>query len=332
MSTRVSRIPMWVDCDPGHDDAMAIILAAYHPEINLLGISTVSGNQSVQKTTANAISMLESIGRTEIPVVMGASKPLLRFLQHDAEIHGESGLDGTKLLPKCNQELYEKSKQGKKAITVIYEAIMASSEPVSLIALGTLTNIALLVSVYPEVVKKVKVFSFMGGAISVGNRSAVAEFNIMCDPEAAQIVMNAGFEHMAMVPLDVTHTALVTPTVLEMIKSRVGKVNANFSTMVCELLMFFRDSYKNTFGFNEGPPLHDPLAVFYVVAREAFEEKLMRVDVECGEGMCAGQTVCDIWNYSAKPKNCYVTSKVDLEKFWNALVDSMAKAATVSPL
>ncbi|OMJ09903.1 Inosine-uridine-preferring nucleoside hydrolase-like protein [Smittium culicis] len=311
-----SKSPVWLDCDPGHDDAMAIILA---------------GNQSVEKTTANAISILEASGRSDVPVFMGAKKPLIRVIKHDPEIHGESGLDGTDLLPKCNKALYEKA-ESSTAINEMAKAILESSSPVHLVALGSLTNIALLVTVYPQVIENIEVFSFMGGAIGVGNRSAVAEFNILCDPEAAQIVMQAGFKHMAMVPLDVTHTALVTNSVLNQIESKVGPVNKNFSIMVKELMLFFKDSYAKTFGFNNGPPLHDPLAVYYLTNRASFEEKLMRVDVECGNGMCAGQTVCDIWEYSTAQKNCYVTSKVDVESFWEAMINSMALAAKNSPL
>ncbi|OLY81309.1 Inosine-uridine-preferring nucleoside hydrolase-like protein [Smittium mucronatum] len=300
-----SRTPIWLDCDPG--------------------------NQSVEKTTANAISILEASGRSDVPVFMGASKPLIRIAKHDPEIHGESGLDGTSLLPTFNKSLYEKAKSSV-AINEIAKAILNSPEPVYLVASGSLTNIAILVSVYPQIVNKVKVFSFMGGALGAGNRSAVAEFNILCDPEAAQIVMQAGFNHMAMVPLDVTHTVLVTDAVLKMIQNRVGPSNERFSKMIQELLLFFKGSYEKTFGFKEGPPLHDPLAIYYLISQGSFESKLMRVDVECGDGMCAGQTVCDIWGYSSLKKNCYVTSKVDAESFWETMIESMVIAGKNSSL
>ncbi|PVU99207.1 hypothetical protein BB560_005544, partial [Smittium megazygosporum] len=306
------KIPLWLDCDPGHDDAIAIILAAHNPRLELLGISTVSGNQTVDKTTINAIKMLEAVGRPEIPVYKGAGKPLLRFTKNDPEIHGESGLDGTDLLPALDEQRYIEAYE-KNAIEEMAKAIFASEEKVSLVALGPLTNIALLVCTYPAVVSKIKILSFMGGALKEGNRSAVAEFNILCDPEAAQIVMQAGFENLVMVPLDVTHKAIVTQEVLDRIKNSVDPVNSNFCMLVTDILLFFKSTYSSAFGFHSGPPLHDPLAVFYVLEPYAFSSKLMRVDVECGFGMCAGQTVCDIWDYEReKPKNCLVTQDIDL--------------------
>ncbi|OMH85897.1 Inosine-uridine-preferring nucleoside hydrolase-like protein [Zancudomyces culisetae] len=338
MSSNTEQILLWLDCDPGHDDALAIILAAFNSHVKFLGISTASGNQTAAKTTANAISILESIGKKhDIPVVMGASKPLLRKRQNSPEIHGESGLDGTSLLPKCDKVLYAKA-QERKAIDVMAQTILAQDRKVVLVATGAMTNIALLVSVYPEVVEKVEMFTFMGGAsFGPGNVSATAEFNIYIDPEAAQICMQAGFQHVAMIPLDVTHTVLVTDNIIDRIRREVGEKNKTFAQMICELMVFFRDTYERVFDFHDGPPLHDPLAVFYAITHKqnklAFKEKLMRVDVECGNGLCVGQTVCDIWgNSSTEEKNCYVTLSVDVDKFWDSMIEALVSGGASSPL
>merc|ERR1711865_681780 len=151
----------------------------------------------------------------------------------------------------------------------------------------------------------------MGGAIGVGNRSPVAEFNILCDPEAADIVFNSELE-VVMVPLEVTHTALATEHVL----SRIKSLDTPFATLVVDLLTFFRDTYKRVFDFDH-PPVHDICAVAYVIAPSMFQTRLMRVDVECGNGLCVGQTVCDVWDYSKEGANVHVATSMNVGAFWD---------------
>jgi inosine-uridine nucleoside N-ribohydrolase len=191
-----------LDCDPGHDDALAIILASYNPKVSLLGISTVSGNQSIDKTTLNAAKVLAVSGVQDVCVYKGQGSPLLRVPKHDPEIHGECGLGGSVLSTWTEADvnalnpsiLPAEGTVGKKGVIAMAEAILASPTPVALVATGALTNVALCLQLYPEIKANISQISFMGGAMETGNRSPVAEFNILCDPEAAEIVVNSGCE------------------------------------------------------------------------------------------------------------------------------------------
>jgi len=200
--------------------------------------------------------VLSITGLSHIDVVAGQGKPLMRPTLICPEIHGNTGLDSNNVgFPPITKKAVN-----KKAINHMYETIIASPEPVTIVATGALTNVALLLTVYPEIKSKISQLSILGGSIGIGNISPAAEFNILIDPEAARIVFESGLAHFVMVPLEVSHTALVTPNVVE----RIAKMNSNFSRLAVDLLHFFADSYKKVFGF-EFPPLHDPLAVAYVI-------------------------------------------------------------------
>ena len=375
-STRAMTTYLWLDCDPGHDDAMAIILAAHgmNPNVIVAGVSTTCGNQTLAKTTDNALRILHLIGRDDVgarpppprehhrtivrahrvvlsipnrhsshlsdpspavarvaEVYAGADKPLTRPRRNCPEIHGESGLDGPDIPPA------PRGANPKKAIVAMaaaFERILEipSARPV-LVATGALTNVALLFSVYPELAGAVEVV-LMGGALGKGNTGPVAEFNIQCDPEAARIVFESG-ANLTMVPLEATHTALVTPEVRERLlgnPAASGRAPSRFRRLVDELMRFFADTYKEVFDF-EDPPLHDPCAVAYAVAPEMFETKDLRVDVECGSELCAGQTVVDWWRQSPeKPINCRVCVKMDVDKFWDAMCEAVDNANVACPL
>jgi inosine-uridine nucleoside N-ribohydrolase len=334
---RSSPQPIWLDCDPGHDDALAIILAGHHPELTLLGISTVSGNSPVERTTRNAAKVLMVSGLLDVPVYRGQGAPLLQSRPvestvpitghlHDPEIHGVCGLGGSTLLPDDEAIPPGLVREGEKAVLAMAKAILASDRPVSLVATGSLTNVALMLQLFPEVKPKLREISFMGGALGVGNRGAVAEFNILCDPEAAAIVLGSGVK-LVMVPLEVTHTALITEAVLE----QIGSMRSTYARMITQLLTFFKATYKRVFDFAD-PPLHDPCAVAWIVAPELFDTKLMRVDVECGSSLSRGQTVCDVWGYSKSPPNVHVTKAMDVPKFWEMMHAALRKANSVSSI
>ena len=251
----VPPLPVWLDCDPGHDDALAIMLAAYTPGITLLGVSTVHGNQTLAKTTLNARRVLAMAGVTGLRVAPGAAKPLLRPPRACPEIHGDSGLDGPDL---SSYDAVADASQQQPAIVQMHAALREAGERATLVCTGALTNAALLLSVYPELAATVRVV-FMGGAVRGGNTGAVAEFNIQLDPEAAAVVLDSG-AHVTMVPLDVTHTALVTPDVLRCIRAGPdgNASNSRFRRIVGELLTYFAASYRAVFAF-DSPPLHDPV-------------------------------------------------------------------------
>ena len=335
MERRMERTKrVWLDCDPGHDDAMAIILAAYGvPYIddesgpvsvygmNLIGVSTVCGNQTVEKTTDNALRMLNIINRNDVPVYRGADKPLTRPKRNCPEIHGESGLDGPDI-PAAPRGAHP-----TPAVVAMAEALLSGdpADKPTLVATGALTNVALLFSVYPEVIDRLSELVIMGGAYQgLGNTGPTAEFNIQCDPEAAHIVFEAGLKSLVMVPLEVTHTVLVTPEIRGSFK------RSRFLLLLDELMHFFEESYKKVFGF-EHPPLHDPVAVFYVMGPHYFKTKRMRVDIDCGQ-LCAGTTVCDHYGMSGKEPNVTVCTEVDVEAFWKHMLAAVWMADKVSPI
>ncbi|CAK0787850.1 hypothetical protein CVIRNUC_011072 [Coccomyxa viridis] len=316
---------VWLDCDPGHDDALAIILAGYDRRLKLIGVSTVAGNQTVEKVTLNALGVLTAAGLRDIPVAQGQAKPLIRAPQICPAIHGDSGLefhDGGSM-----QDYAVGSPVLEKAVLYMHSCISshAEHERVTLVCTGALTNAALLVTLFPEVLDSIEIV-LMGGCMGTGNTGSVAEFNIQSDPEAAKIVFECGVP-LTMVPLEVTHRALATPGVLQRLTARPTP----FLQLMHKLLLFFAQTYRDVFSF-EHPPLHDPLAVFYVACPEAFKVKRMRVDIETCSTLSAGQTVCDIWGQSALAPNATVALEADISTFWEAMISALLKADMVSPL
>ncbi|KYQ91767.1 N-D-ribosylpurine ribohydrolase [Tieghemostelium lacteum] len=314
---------IWLDCDPGHDDAFMIMLATHTPGFKVLGISTVAGNQTVDKTTDNALRVLESIGLGgKIDVVKGAAVPLVRASMICPEIHGESGLDCITPLPHSKHSAIT----DKPAVQVMYERIKScyheqtKQQKVTIVATGCLTNIALLFSVYPQVKSMVDI-SILGGAINMGNMTPAAEFNILIDPEAAHIVFESGVQ-LTMVPLDVSHKALVTDQVVEQIRY-IDKESRFIETCV-NLLQFFKSTYRDLFNMPDAP-LHDPLAMAYLINPNIFTVQQMRVDIET-QGHCVGRTVCDVYNFEKKkPKNIHVATDVFVPAFWNLLVSALTR-------
>eukprot|EP00775_Hariotina_reticulata_P008905 gene8905-9082_t len=271
---------IWLDCDPGHDDAMALVLAGYSPHIKLLGVSTVASNQTVEKTTRNALDVLDLIGLSRVNVVMGQHKPLMRSTALLCpEIHGETGLDG----PEGGPVLPHTARQPLpgKAPIVMFQHIswhhnQHPEQKVQLICTGALTNAALLLLLYPEVQDMIEV-TIMGGALGVGNTGPVQEFNIQVDPEAAKIVFESGVP-LTMVPLETTHTALATSAVL----SRMFHgASTPFKQLVEMLLTYFATTYRDVFNFHEGAPLHDPCAVAAVFAPDIFEVSCAQQAANC---------------------------------------------------
>jgi len=340
-------IPVLLDCDPGHDDAFAIILACYSSSLNLLGITTSAGNQSILKTTTNALKVLHVSGITDIPVVQGRHEPLIREAIVAEAIHGESGLDG----PKFPDLPVDTPLRQGKAVDFMYQSIvdyMKKHHPeatethpisyttqqstyghpngVSLVCVGPMTNIAVLLLQYPEVKHLIKQIVLMGGSIGLGNITPSAEFNIYVDPEAAQIVFKSGLP-VVMVPLEVTHTVRADEAVI----SALNTINSPFTHLLIDLLMFFAHTYKKVFDF-DSPAIHDPTAVAYLIQPELFESSLMHVSVDVGP-LCAGRTVCDV--YSVIPnqrKNVRVCTKIDVAAFWKLMLGAVEQANKRSPM
>ena len=228
-------IPVIVDCDPGHDDAVALLLALASPELDVRLVSTVAGNTTIHKTTRNALTVLELAERTDVPVARGAARPLTRQPSVAEYVHGESGLDGPSLSPPRTRPV------DLDAVDAIAEAIRTSPEKVTLVAMGPLTNIALLLAAHPAIAEGVARIVFMGGAVGLGNRTPNAEFNIWADPEAAARVLETPVP-ITMIGLDVTHQALVGQIESDHLRGR-----NRCSTFVAELLDFFRAHYWRRF-------------------------------------------------------------------------------------
>ncbi|KAL9650056.1 hypothetical protein ABK040_003174 [Willaertia magna] len=314
---------VWLDCDPGHDDFFAILFCQ-HPSIKLLGISTVGGNQTVEKTTLNALKALSIMSPDfgeNINVVAGQSKPLVRSVKHCPEIHGETGLDGPVFPP-----ITKKPIEGKKAVNYMYEIISKQEKKINLVGTGQFTNIALLLILYPEIKDKIDQIVLMGGAIGFGNTSPAAEFNVEGDPESAKVIFESGCK-VVMVPLEVTHTALCTEAIVE----RCRKMNSNFGNICVELLTFFKETYQKVFFMND-PPLHDPCTIAYIIAPHLFKVELMRVEVETTSRFCDGRTVCDIYHMSNEPKNVHVALTMNVEEFWNLLFSALETVNQVTCL
>src|SRR5947209_3338456 len=297
-----------LDCDPGHDDAIAILLAAHHPEIELLAITTVSGNQSLEKTTRNALKVCSLAGIRNVPIAKGMQQPLVCPAKHAADIHGETGLDGPNI-PEPNIEPVS-----KHAVDLIIELLMNSDGDITLVPTGPLTNIATAMRSEPAIIPRIKAISLMGGAIGLGNVTPGAEFNIHFDPHAAAIVFDCG-RPIIMSPLEVTHQALATKSVIDRLRS----VNRPVATLAADLFDFFGTTYNRIFGF-PAAPVHDPCAVAAVVDPSIVKSQMMRVEIETGGEWTTGRTVCDVYGKLGKKPNVAVGYDLEVERFWEMLI------------
>ncbi|KAI8329537.1 inosine-uridine preferring nucleoside hydrolase family protein [Chlamydoabsidia padenii] len=324
-----SPTPLWLDCDPGHDDAMAIILAGYNPNLRLLGISTTHGNQDHDKISRNAAVVLKAAGIDHVRIVPGQTKPLTQMPLSCPDIHGDSGLDGTTGLPCFDPLLVLKD---EKAVLYLAHLLQTRKEagevPLTLIATGPLTNYALLLTLYPELCDQIKQIIFMGGSIGPGNWTPCAEYNILVDPEAASIVFRSDID-VTMVPLEVTHQAIVTDAYIERLQTQLN--HSHFCRVIVDLLLFFKKTYYEVFDFRQGPPLHDPCAVAVLCAPNLFKFKRMGVHVITSDGPCLGQTVCDIYRRTDSPQ-INVATDIQVDGFMDMLLDAFDRANQRSPL
>ncbi len=300
-----------LDCDPGHDDAIAILLAAHHPDIDLLAITTVAGNQSLDKTTLNALKVCSLANIRDVPVARGMDRPLVRPARHAANIHGESGMDG----PDIPEPDIEPAPQ--HGVDLLIDLLMNSDGDITIVPTGPLTNIATAIRREPAILPRIKAISLMGGAIGVGNRMPAAEFNIWADPEAAAIVFDCG-RPLTMSPLEVTHQALATGEVLD----RLRAANRPVANFAADLLTFFGDTYRNVFGF-PAPPVHDSCAVAAVIDPDILQARTIRVEIETEGEWTSGRTVCDIYGVLGKEPNVRVGYALEVERFWEMLISTI---------
>lgn len=297
-----------LDCDPGHDDAIALLLALASPEVRLLGVTTVSGNQTLEKTTANAIRVLDHVGRSDVSVAAGAAAPLVRARRQAANVHGQTGLDGPELPPPAREP------QAVHAIDWIAETISTNPAPVTLVPTGPLTNIALFLARYPMLAPKVERIVLMGGAIGEGNVTPAAEFNIWADPEAAYRVFTSELD-VTMVGLDVTHQALMRPPHVERLEGRAGK-------LVADLYSFYSQFHARYYGW-DGAPVHDAVALAHVVDPTLLRTVSRGVIVDTGPELSRGRTHVDMRGDRWEP-TAHVAVEIDADRFLELLIERIS--------
>ncbi len=304
-----------LDCDPGQDDAVAILLAlASEKEIDLLGITTVAGNVPLTLTELNARKICEAAGRTDIKVFAGAKGPLHRKLVTAEWIHGKTGIDGADL-PEPEMPL-----QTQHAVDFIVETCLAADDDsITICPIGPMTNVALAIMKEPDIIPKIKEIVCMGGAVrEMGNTTPAAEFNVYVDPQAAKVVLDTG-RPFTMMPLDVTHKALVTPERLQRFKdlsSTVGEICGG-------MLDYFNRFDMTRYGF-EGGPLHDPCVIAYLIDPEIFSGRHVHLEIETHSELTMGQTVADWWDIMEKEPNALIFDDLDHDRFFELLYERLS--------
>jgi purine nucleosidase len=303
-----------IDCDPGQDDAVMLLLALACPdEFDILGITTVAGNVPLDLTQRNARIMCELAGRTDVPVFAGCEKPLRRPLITAENVHGKTGIDGV--------EIYEPAMplQDKHAVDFIIETLLdAETDSITLVPTGPLTNIGSAIEQQPGILGKIREIVLMGGAMREGgNTTPCAEFNILEDPDAAQIVMHCG-RPLTIVPLDATHQALVSQRRIEQIRALATPVG----TAVVGMMEFFNRFDSEKYG-SEGAPLHDPCTIAYLLKPELFKGKMCNVEVETESPLTMGHTAVDFWDVTDRPPNANWIYQVDADGFFALLIERL---------
>lgn len=301
-----------LDCDPGHDDAIAIMLAAKHPAIELLGISIVAGNQTLDKTLINGLNVCQTLN-IDTQVYAGMPQPIMRKQIVADNIHGETGLDGPVFGPLTRKA------EKKHAVNFIIDTLMDSTGDITLVPVGPLTNIAVAMRMQPAIIPKIREIVLMGGAYGTGNFTPSAEFNIFADPEAARVVFTSGVP-LVMMGLDLTHQTVCTPDIISRMENAGGPAGKLFSDMMNFTLKTQYDNYGL-----EGGPVHDATCVAYLINPDAFKVQEMYVEIDVNSGPCYGRTVCDELGVLGKSANTKVGITLDTAWFWDLVEECVRK-------
>ena len=306
-----------LDCDPGHDDAVAIMLAAASDKIEILGITCVAGNATLENTIENAKKVCTLINKKKIKIYSGSDKPLKYELITAEHVHGKSGLDieGKDFNVSDNYKT-----EDTHAVDFIIEECLKQPEPIYLCPTGPLTNIAMALNKEPRIKKNIKQIVFMGGVgMSLGNITPSAEFNIYVDPHAAEVVFNSGID-LVMMGLDVTHKAMVNDKIIEDIKSN-GNVSSIF---FADLMNFYSKFHRKLYQINESP-LHDPCVIAFLIEEDIFKGKFVNVEIEINSLITRGETVVDWLGVTSRKPNCNVIIDIDSKKFFNLIKTELKK-------
>jgi inosine/uridine nucleosidase len=305
--------PCILDCDPGHDDAVAILLAAASDEIDLRAITTVAGNGTLDKVTYNARRVCTLAGIRDVPIAAGADRPLVRDLETAAHVHGESALDGPEL-PEPDVPL-----DPRPGEQVIADVAAAGDEPVTLIAIGPLTNVALALDRHPDLAGRLREIIVMGGSTGRGNHAPYAEFNVYVDPEAAALVFASGVP-VKMIGLNLTHQALATPEVID----RLLALDTHLARVVAGWMTFFGSTYEDLWGL-AGPPVHDACAVAMAIDPTLLRHEEAFVAIETEGRWTRGATVVDLHRRLGHAPNAQVAIDLDVERFWDLAIGAVRR-------
>lgn len=303
----MTATPILFDCDPGHDDAIALVMAHRSPAIDLIGVTTTCGNAEIEKTTSNTLRILEFIGAGDVPVAQGCSRPLARPLVLGTA-DGPSGLEGSPYLPAAKGSVVP-----QHAVDFLAEKLAAQPEPIDVVATGPLCNIGLLVLKHPEVLPKIKALTWMGGVFYRKSEIITpTEFNAFCDPEALKIVLDSGVP-ITMVGLDVTMQVLVE----EPQYAEFGKIDTELGRVVVDWLKFYEKLHRNSMGV--GGALHDPLALAVIIDPTLIRTKPVHIGVNLAGDYSFGATVADFWNDRGEKSNAKIAYEVDADRFFDLL-------------
>lgn len=293
------------DCDPGHDDAVALMLAANSPELELLGVTAVAGNQTLDNTSRNACHVLQWVGREEIPVYAGCGRPMVREPVTAGDIHGKTGLDGPAFPP------LRKAPEEEHAVSFLIRTLLASAGDITVVTCGPMTNLAMAMRLEPRITEKIQRIVLMGGSYTNGNVTPAAEFNIIADAEAAHVCFTSG-RPITMIGLDVTRKVLCYPEIVE----RMGRVGTCASRLFVDLMGHFCRTQKEIFGW-EGGPLHDPVTIAYLLDPAVVETRPMNVRIDLRSTDSYGRTNCDCFGYLGLPATADVAVDIGVERFWD---------------
>ncbi len=311
--------PLIIDCDPGVDDAIALLLTFASPEFDLLGITTVAGNVPLALTQSNARKICELAGQPQIRVYAGCPRPMMRSLTTAEEVHGLTGLQGANL-PEPQMPL-----QTQHAVEFLIETLMTAPEPVTIATLGPLTNLAIALIQEPRIAAHIKELVLMGGATTHGNITPAAEFNIYVDPHAAHVVLTSEISQITMIGLDVTHQVITTPERLE----DIGAIATPVAKAAAGMLAYYGAHDIERYGM-PGGPLHDPCVIAYLLRPELFTSQVRSVAVETSSPLSMGQTLVDIWQLERNtiwPQSAKVNivRTVNAAGFYHLLIERLAR-------
>ena len=308
----MERRKIILDCDPGHDDAIALMMSAKHPSLELLGVTIVAGNQTLEKTLVNGLNVCQKLGLS-VPVYAGMKRPIMRQQIVAADIHGESGLDGPVFDPLT------KKPEPEHAVSYLIRTLMASEGDITLVAVGPLSNVAVAMRMEPGIVSKSREIVLMGGAYGTGNVTPSAEFNIYADPEAARVVFTSGVP-IVMMGLDLTNQTVCTADVIERMRNTGNRAGALFA----DIMSFTLKTQAEVYGL-AGGPVHDATCIGYLIDPGCITTKDMYVEIDVNEGPCYGRTVCDELGITGKTPNAKVGTRIDTPRFWDRVEECIRR-------